>query len=122
MKNILVAIFALIILNSCSKKGENTSDITTVSKPKSNEVNQVQEPLVLQNEKGETITVTYFAEGDVVAVKLKKEGESEQKLSAKTSRPNGNPLFTNENFMWEMTQEGKGGKLSGQDGNAVEYK
>lgn len=122
MKNLYIAVFALFVLNSCSKTANDPSKSPEVTKTSSTEISQVQEPMKMKNDKGEEIKVTYFAEGDAVAVKLQKNGEEEQKLSAKTSNSAGNPIFTNDNYMWEMTQEGKGGKLSGKDGIAEEYK
>ncbi|SFC02403.1 hypothetical protein [Kaistella jeonii] len=121
MKNIYIAIFALFFLNSCSKSEQNSSN-SGVTKTPSTEISQVQKPLKMKNNKGEEVTVTYFAEGDAVAVKIQKTGGKEEKLSAKTSNENGNPIFTNQNFMWEMTQEGKGGKLTDKEGISSEYK
>ena len=121
MKNLYIAIIASLFLSSCSKS-EQKSSSSAASKTPSTEISQVQEPLKMKNSKGEEISVTYFAQGDAVAVKIQKAGKNEEKLSAKTSNPAGNPIFSNENYMWEMTQEGKGGKLTDKAGNASEYK
>ena len=118
MKKLYFAIFAMLFLTSCSKKEQNSAETTKTS---STEISQVQKPLTLKNSKGENLTVTYFAEGNEVAVKIQKTGQKEQKLSAKGINKNDNPIFTNENFMWEMTQDGKAGKLSDKEGNAMEY-
>ena len=118
MKNILVAGFALLLMNSCTKTETNSA---STENEKSTEIGLVQKPLTLKSPTGEEISVTYFSEGDVVAVKIQKAGEEEQKLSAKTVNPSGNPIFTNEEFMWELTQEGQAGKLSDKDGNVTEY-
>ena len=72
MKNICVIVFSLLIVISCEKKEENLQNSDKIEK--STEVSQVQEPLKIKNEKGEEVIVTYFAEGDVVAVKI--EGET----------------------------------------------
>ncbi|MBU8883439.1 hypothetical protein KSK37_10125 [Kaistella sp. DKR-2] len=121
MRNLYAAVFALLIMNSCNKEEINTQNQAEITKPASTEISQVQEPLKLKNSKGEELSVTYLAEGDVVGVKIQKTGEGEQKLSAKTTNLSGNPIFSNENYMWEMTHEGKAGKLSDKDGNASEY-
>ncbi|OWK74846.1 hypothetical protein CBW16_05495 [Flavobacteriaceae bacterium JJC] len=121
MRNLYAAVFALLIMNSCNKEEINTQNQAEISKTASTEISQVQEPLKLKNSKGEELSVTYLAEGDVVGVKIQKTGEGEQKLSAKTTNLSGNPIFSNENYMWEMTHEGKAGKLSDKDGNASEY-
>ncbi len=118
MKNILVAGFALLLMNSCTKTETNSA---STENEKSTEIGLVQKPLTLKSPTGEEISVTYFSEGDVVAVKIQKAGEEEQKLSAKTVNPSGNPIFTNEEYMWELTQEGQAGKLSDKDGNVTEY-
>ena len=118
MKNILVAGFALLLINKKTKA--ETNSVSTENE-KSTEIGLVQEPLTLKSPKGEEISVTYFSEGDEVAVKIQKTGEKEQKLSAKTVNPSGNPIFTNEEYMWELTQEGQAGKLSDKDGNVTEY-
>lgn len=119
MKNILLVGFALFLVTSCTKEEKNSSSATNTE---SVEIAQVQEPLKLKNLKGEEIAVTYFSEGDVVAVKIQKVGEAEQKLSAKTVNPSGNPIFANDNYMWELTQDGQAGKLSDKAGNVSEYK
>lgn len=118
MKHLLLIFGALFLMTSCSKT-ENSSAASTDSK--SSEVALVQEPLKLKSLKGEEISVTYFSEGDAVAVKIQKAGEEEQKLSAKTVNPSGNPVFTNDSYMWEIMQEGQAGKLSDKDGNITEY-
>lgn len=122
MKKLYVAIFAVLLLSSCSKTEKNSGDSSINSKTPSTEVSQVQEPMKLQNSKGDEIEVIYYALGDAVAVKIQRNGKPEEKLSAKTSNAAGNPIFTNENYMWEMTQEGKGGKLSDKEGHSEEYK
>ncbi|MBU4538971.1 MAG: hypothetical protein L6264_03850 [Weeksellaceae bacterium] len=121
MKNLYAAVFALFMLNSCTKEELNNQNSAEINKTASTEISQVQEPLKLKNSKGEELSVTYLAEGDVVGVKIQKTGEDEQKLSAKTTNLSGNPIFSNENYMWEMTHEGKAGKLSDKEGNASEY-
>ena len=120
MKNIYVIVFGLFMVMSCDKKEQAAEN--SVKTEKSTEVSQVQEPMNLKNDKGEEITATYFAEGDEVAIKIQKKGEEEQKLTGKTTSPNGNPIFSNENYMWEITQEGKGGKLTSKSGESSEYK
>lgn len=120
MKNIYVIVFGLLMVMSCDKKEQTTEN--SVKTEKSTEVSQVQEPMKIKNDKGEEIAVTYFAEGDEVAVKILRTGEEEQKLTGKTTSPNGNPIFSNDKYMWEMTQEGKGGKLTSKSGETSEYK
>lgn len=122
MKNVLLSIFALLLVFSCQKKEQDSSNSTEVISSNSKEVSLEQEPKIFKNSKGEELTVTYFAEGNQVAVKIQKTGDVEQKLSAKTSNAAGNPIFTNDECMWEMTEDGSSGKLSDKDGNSMEYK
>lgn len=122
MKNLSIALFALLFLSSCNKTEAASASSEDANRTSPTEISQVQEPQQLQNSKGEVLQVTYFAEGDEVAVKIKKGSEAEQKLMAKTSNAAGNPIFTNDNYMWEMTQEGKAGKLSDKEGNSDEYR
>ncbi|WP_051190358.1 hypothetical protein [Kaistella palustris] len=119
MKNVCLALITVFLLNSCKKTDPETATEVSTS---STEVSQTQKPVQMVNSAGEEITVTYFAEGPQVAVKIQKAGQPEEKLSAKTTSSNGNPVFTNDNYMWEITQEGKGGRLSDKDGNGSEYK
>lgn len=121
MKNLYAAVLALFLLNSCTKDEQNSQNSAEINKTASTEISQVQKPLKLKNSKGEELSVTYLAEGDMVGVKIQKPGQDAQKLSAKTTNLSGNPIFSNENYMWEMTHEGKAGKLSDKDGNASEY-
>lgn len=122
MKNLSITLFALLFLSSCNKTEPISAASEDSNRTSPTEISQVQEPQQLQNSKGEVLKVTYFAEGNEVAVKIKKDGEAEQKLTAKTSNAAGNPIFTNDNYMWEMTQEGKAGKLSDKEGNSEEYR
>lgn len=122
MKNVIFAVLALFLIQSCDKAENQPQNPQEVSNDNPAAQSLVQKPLQLKNSNGETVTVTYFAEGDNVAVKISKNGEPEQKLTAKTTNAAGNPIFTNDEYMWEITQEGRAGKLSDKDGNGSEYK
>ncbi len=121
MKKIALITFALFLMNSCKKDEQNNHNTTEVSQADSKEIGLVQEPIILVNDKGEEITMIYFAEGDMVAVKIQKKGEEEQSLSAKTVNEKGNPVFTNEKYMWEGSSEGKNGKLTDINGKVEQY-
>lgn len=118
MKKVILLSSVVLLLASCTKTETNA---TQTLNTESSEIALVQEPLKLKNLKGEEISVIYFSEGDVVAVKIQKAGEEEQKLSAKTVNPSGNPVFTNDSYMWEITQDGQAGKLTDKEGNVTEY-
>lgn len=95
-------------LNAC---GNNENAIT-------NQVNSVAEQTentdettrMLTSEKGDTIYLTYFPKGDVVAVKLK-IGEEERILEPYGSSEKGNPVLTDGEYGWEMFTDGRSGRL-----------
>lgn len=122
MKKIILALaLSGIALVSC-KKAENATETGTISpQVKSHEVSNVQDTKTFKSSKGDILKVTYYAEGADVMVKIKKNNEPEQKLSAKMVSTKGNPVFTNDVYMWEMKEGNVGGKLSDKDGNAMEY-
>lgn len=120
MKKILISTLVLFLVASCTKEQSATADSTSTSKKDPNEVTLVQAPNKLKNSKGEEITVTYFAKGEEVAVKLERQGMEEEVLSARTISTKGDPIFANEKYMWEGAMK-QGGKLSDADGNMVEY-
>lgn len=122
MKKILLGLaIGGITLLSCKKTDAVTEGETITSQAKSNEVSNVQDTKTFKSSKGDILKVTYYAEGADVMVKIQKNSESEQKLSAKTVNQKGNAIFTNDNYMWEMKEGNLGGKLSDKDGNAMEY-
>lgn len=118
MKNLTLLLVTLFLFTSCKKENETQA----VTAQDSKEVSLVQDVTKLKNENGEEVAVTYFAEGGQVAVKIQKTGGKEQKLSAKTTSLSGNPVFANDEVMWEMTRDGKAGKLTDKAGNSSEYK
>ncbi len=122
MKKIILALaISGIALVSCKKTENPTESITPDLEAKSSEVSNVQDTKTLTNSKGEKLKVTYYAEGTDVMVKIQKNNEPEYKLSPKTVTSNGNPVFSNEVYMWEMKEGNAGGKLTDKDGNAMEY-
>lgn len=108
-----------ITFASCTKEENKGAqqETTTQDAQESN----VQDTKTLKSNTGETVKVTYFAEGGMVAVKLEKEGQPEQKLTAKTVNAQGNPIFSNEEMMWEMNSSGTGGKLTDKEGNSTTF-
>lgn len=119
MKYIITAFASLALVLSCNK---NETSNTSENKEPNAEVSLTQDARKLKNDKGEELSVTYFAEGDVVAAKVQKNGGPEQKLKAKTTNAAGNPIFSNDEVMWEMTREGHAGILTDKDGNTSEFK
>ena len=103
---------------ACNKQENSSVENTEVA---SNEPSQEQEPLLLTNKEGEKLSVTYFAQGDVVAVKIKKDGGQEHVLSAKGTSDSGNPVFTDGEYAWEMGSDGRSGKLTTKDHKDVVY-
>jgi hypothetical protein len=121
MKKLLIIAFALTLVTACQKNDEVTeTSPSSVSSNDSKEESLMQDPVELKNSKGETLKVTYFAQGNDVALKMEKEGEPEQILVAKKISSKGEPVFTNEKWMWEGSI-GEGGKLSDAEGNSMQY-
>ena len=121
MKKLLIIAFALTLVTACQKNdkvAETTSSSVSSNDPK--EESLMQDAVELKNSKGETLKVTYFAQGNDVALKMEKEGEPEQILVAKKISSKGEPVFTNEKWMWEGSI-GEGGKLSDAEGNSMQY-
>ncbi len=113
------AALAVLTLGSCTKEeNKEAQQETTIQETQES---NVQDTKTLKSSDGETVKVTYFAEGGMVAVKLQKEGQSEVKLTAKTVNAQGNPIFSNEEMMWEMNSSGTGGKLTDKDGNSTSF-
>ena len=108
-----------ITLASCTKEENKGAQQETT--PQEAQESNVQDTKTLKSSTGETVKVTYFAEGGMVAVKLEKEGQPEQKLTAKTVNAQGNPIFSNEEMMWEMNSSGTGGKLTDKEGNSTTF-
>ena len=122
MKKLFFVLLAAATFSVSCKKTENTTAETVKSDSENKEVALEQQVKIFKNSKGDQLKVSYFAEGDMVAVKIQKNDEPEHKLSAKTVNAKGNPLFTDNTYMWEMNDSGTGGKLSDKDGNSMEYR
>ena len=122
MKNnwIILAMFAFLI--SCNKESSTTENSSVISDKNSKEVSLKQEAKTLTNDKGETIVVTYFAEGIDLAMTLKKNDEEEHKLLAKGTNPKGEPIFTDGFYAWELSDDGNSGRLTDKQGNVSVFK
>ncbi|MGA9213378.1 hypothetical protein [Kaistella sp.] len=121
MKKLLIFTLALFLLTACKKEQENTTNATEVSAKDPNAVSLVQETHKLTNDKGEVMSVTYFAQGNDIAVKLEQDGKPEEILIAKKINTKGEPVFANEKMMWEGAL-GTGGKLTNVQGNVTQYR
>ena len=120
MKNLMIFTLGLFLLTAC-KKEETTSNAATDSVKDPNEVSLVQETSKLKNDKGEEIGVTYFAQGENIAVKIEQTGKPEEILIAKKINTKGEPVFANEKMMWEGAL-GSGGKTTDGEGNVTQYR
>ncbi len=110
---LIIALSASVIF-SCSKSEDKTVE--------TEETSLVQEAQILKCDNGSTLTAIYFADGDMVAVKIKKDQEDEQKLSARGTNPNGDPFFGNASYTWELIEDGKAGRLTDKKGTACIYR
>ncbi|WP_373781548.1 hypothetical protein [Kaistella sp.] len=120
MKNLMIFTLGLFLLTAC-KKEETTSNAATDSVKDPNEVSLVQETSKLKNDKGEEIGITYFAQGENIAVKIEQTGKPEEILIAKKINTKGEPVFANEKMMWEGAL-GSGGKTTDGEGNVIQYR
>ncbi len=120
MKNLMIFTLGLFLLTAC-KKEETTSNAATDSVKDPNEVSLVQETSKLKNDKGEEIGITYFAQGENIAVKIEQTGKPEEILIAKKINTKGEPVFANEKMMWEGAL-GSGGKTTDGEGNVTQYR
>lgn len=120
MKKLAILTLGLFLLTACKKEEGNTTNSTEVSAKDPNEVSLVQESRKLKNDAGEIITVTYFAKGENIAVKLEQDGKPEETLIAKKINSKGEPLFANEKMMWEGSV-GAGGTMTDGAGNVTKY-
>lgn len=121
MKNLFkisVILISGLLLNACGSNENNNSDQSEIK-----EINQsaVEEVRQLTNSKGESIQVTYFAKDGEIAVKLKINDE-ERELIPRGSAENGNPVFSDGEYGWEMFVDGRSGRLFQKGTEGAFYK
>ena len=117
MNNFVKFSLILLIGFSCNSKQEETTTETV----KNEEISLVQEPNILKSDKGDSISITYFAKGDMAAMKLKINDKEYELLPTKNA-PNGNPCFGNEEYIWEIFNDGKSGRLVDLQKNETIYR
>lgn len=103
-----------ISCKSDQKQIENVE--TNDSNPVFNE-NLEQPPLVLQNKEGIKMEIIFFAKEDEVALKMLMD-EQIWILDSKGLNDKGNPIFSNQNYMWELFPDMKSGQLTDESGNS----
>ena len=102
---------------SCKSEQKQIENVeTNDSNPVFNE-NLEQPPLVLQNKEGIKMEITFFAKEDEVAVKILMD-EQIWILDSKGLNDKGNPIFSTQNFMWELFPDMKSGQLTDESGNS----
>ena len=82
-----------------------------ISDKNSKEVSLKQEAKTLTNDKGETIVVTYFAEGIDLAMTLKRMMKKNTKWWQKEPIQKAN-LFYRRFYAWELSDDGNSGRLT----------
>lgn len=107
LRNILTPMMVALALSSCNP----TTKIEEKPVTENQEVSLEQEVQILKNDKGDSIALTYFAKGDKVALKLKINQE-EHELEAKGSNDKGYPIFTDDEYAWELMSDARSGKLT----------
>ncbi|MDO5616857.1 MAG: hypothetical protein Q4G16_11745 [Cruoricaptor ignavus] len=121
MKYTILLAVGLAVL-SCKKNETQSANETQSHDTEHTEESMVQDAKSLKNSDGETISITYFAQGDEVAVKLKIGNEEQRTLSAKGTSSSGNPIFSDGTYAWEMSEDGQGGILSDGKTRGVSYR
>ena len=102
---------------SCESEQKQIENVeTNDSNPVFNE-NLEQPPLVLQNKEGIKMEITFFAKEDEVAVKILMD-EQIWILDSKGLNDKGNPIFSTQDFMWELFPDMKSGQLTDESGNS----
>lgn len=102
---------------SCKSEQKQIENVeTNDSNPVFNE-NLEQPPLVLQNKEGIKMEITFFAKEDEVAVKILMD-EQIWILDSKGLNDKGNPIFSTQDFMWELFPDMKSGQLTDESGNS----
>src|SRR5690554_3495700 len=102
MKNLFkISIFTLLsfAVLSCEKSEKENPKQVNVSTEKNSDLEQ--DALTMENSKGESIDVIYFAKGDKVAVKIRLN-DKEIELLPQGTTSSGNPFFSNDEYTWEM--------------------
>ena len=120
MKKLVIFTFALFSVTACTKENSSNAEVTSVSSKDPNAISLEQDPIQLKGEDGKIITVTYFAKGENIAVKIEQAGQAEETLIAKKISTSGDPIFANEKHLWEGSV-GKGGKMTDGEGNVMKY-
>lgn len=113
-----ILLMSFVLMFTACKKSENQMSETTQNA----ETGLEQDQRILENEKGDKVTIVYYAEGNTAAVKLTKNSDPEQKLIGKAVSQQGNPIFANEEMMWEMDEGGLSGTLTDKAGNKDKYR
>lgn len=115
MRTIIISLFCFLFIVSCNKTESTSAAVVKTEK------NESQSVKILKNEKGEEASLTYFAEGDKVAVKIKLPNQDETTLHAETVNEKGNPVFSNGKISWEINEDGVSGTLIDEKGNKISY-
>lgn len=117
MKNRLFIYLIMFGLGFIACKKNETQPISENKRSESIE----KETQILKNSNGDQLKVTYFVENNMIAVRIQKNEESEHKLTAKLTSESGNPIFTDDVYMWEMNTDITSGKLTNKDGSVSEF-
>lgn len=124
MKNmfrISVFIMAGLFFAACENK-ETTVEVQNKLEQNQDKGNDSAEELrMLTSEKGDTIYLTYFAKGDVVAVRLKKD-DQERVLEPNGTSEKGNPILSDGEYGWEIFTDGRSGRLFTKDSKGILFK
>lgn len=123
MKNVIIKLMLMVLTSMLIACKSETTKIERSEKDESEistKDDLEQAPLLLKNKNGEQIKITFFAKDDEIAIKLLIKDELTT-LESKGLNDKGNPIFSDQNYLWELFADMKSGQLTDREGNISLY-
>lgn len=123
MKNVIIKLMLMVLTSMLIACKSETTKIERSEKNESEistKDDLEQAPLLLKNKNGEQIKITFFAKDDEIAIKLLIKDELST-LESKGLNDKGNPIFSDQNYLWELFADMKSGQLTDREGNISLY-
>lgn len=123
MKNVIIKLMLMVLTSMLIACKSETTKIERSEKDESEistKDDLEQAPLLLKNKNGEQIKITFFAKDDEIAIKLLIKDELST-LESKGLNDKGNPIFSDQNYLWELFADMKSGQLTDREGNISLY-
>lgn len=123
MKNVIIKLMLMVLTSMLIACKSETTKIERSEKDESEistKDDLEQAPLLLKNKNDEQIKITFFAKDDEIAIKLLIKDELST-LESKGLNDKGNPIFSDQNYLWELFADMKSGQLTDREGNISLY-